>query len=252
MAFLRPGFLVALILSFVSPGFAAQAGTPQDIFTIVVAAPTAAKDVQVRYFFTGEFGGYGSSTSDPIDGNKIVIKTGVEGKSAKTFKAIVYAPGCQFVTITVDDLTPSNRQGDFTCQKLPTIQLHGRIDTSNLGQGTIDTLNLGQKEWQVEAVYVCSWAMPFFGIADGSTSPLALGKAPVAADGSFTIELPDFTADPTWPSISKQAALMFFLRDPGADTRVAALVAPAGLSRTGNLQVATSYPEVPFEIFVHP
>src|SRR5215813_8184500 len=72
----------------------AQNNAPDEIFTLNVNKPTQAKDIQVRYFFTGEFGGYGSSVADTVGGNRIVIKTGVEGKSAKTFKLIAYAPGC--------------------------------------------------------------------------------------------------------------------------------------------------------------
>jgi hypothetical protein len=248
MTMLRTGLYIALLLILVipvilAPGSSAQSGNSntaqsgnsEDIFTISVAEPTPAKDIQIRYFFTGEFGGHGSSVADQIPGNKIVIRTGVEGKSAKTFKAVVYAPGCQFVTITVDDLTPSNRQGDFQCQKLPTIQLHGRVDTARRGE----------KEWQVEALYVGRWQMSFFGISDGATSPLVLGKTTVAADGSFTMELPNFTADPTWPDVSKDAELMFYLRDSGANGRVALLLTP---SHSGNLRVTTSYPDVALEI----
>jgi hypothetical protein len=233
MAIVRAGLFVVLILIFAVPCFAVQGATAEDIFTIVVAAPTSAKDVQVRYFFTGEFGGRGSSEAVPAEGNKLLIKTGIEGKSAKTFKAIAYAPGCQLVTISVDDLSAGNRQGDFHCQTLPTIQLHGRIDSQRLGQ----------KKFQIEALYVCRWAMPFFGIQDGSTSPLEVGRATVSSDGSFTLELPDFTADPTWPRISNEAELMFYLSTGG--TRVAPLITA---SRSGNLQVATGYPEVVLEI----
>jgi hypothetical protein len=236
MVLLRPALLIALIFALLAPCFAAQNNGSGDLFTIAVAKPTLAKDVQVRYFFSGEFGGYGSSISDSVDGNRIVIKTGVEGKPAKTFKAIVFAPGCQFVNISVDDLTASSRQGEFQCQKLPTVELHGRVDR----------LQLGQKDLQVEALYKCDWAMPYFGIEDGSVSPLWLGKASLASDGSFTLEVPDFTADPTWPRISKQAELMFFLRDIQADKRVGLLVVSS--SRSGNLQVAASYSEVAFEV----
>jgi len=234
MAILRSVLFVALIVVVVVP-CGAQTGNPEDIFTISIAAPTAAKDVQVRYFFTGEFGGRGSSEAVPVDGNKLVIKTGVEGKSAKTFKAIAYAPGCQLVTISVDDLTAANHQGEFHCLTLPTIQLHGRIDP----------LRLGQRKFQVEVLYVCRWAMPFFGIQEGSTSPLQLGRVNVASDGTFTLELPDFTADPTWPNTSKEAELMFYLRDSATGGRAAHLITG---SHSGNLQVATGYSEVVLEI----
>src|SRR5262245_17243401 len=120
---------VGLLISFMFCLGASPSPTQgnDDFFTLTVAQPTSAKDVQVRYFFTGVFGGYGSSIADPIEGNRIVIKTGVEGKSAKSFKLIAYAPGCQFVTLTVDDLGSSNREGDFQCQKLAKVQLRGRV-----------------------------------------------------------------------------------------------------------------------------
>src|SRR5262245_7440330 len=141
---LRAGFLNALILTVAAPCFAIQAGAPEEIFTLSIAPPTLAKDVQVRYVFTGEFGGYGSSTADQGPGEAIVIRTGVQGKSAKTFKLIAYAPGCQLVLLTVDDLGSSDRQGQFQCQQLPTLQLHGRMDI----------LDFTQKDLQVQVLYV--------------------------------------------------------------------------------------------------
>lgn len=239
MAFPRPALFIALILYFAAPRLAAQASTPQDIFTISVAAPTAAKDIQVRYFFTGEVGGSGSSTADSVPGNKIIIKTAVEGQPAKTFKLIAYAPGCQFVTLTVDDLSSSDRQAEFQCQKLPTVQLRGRLDT----------LDLPQQDLQVEALYVCRWAMPFFGIAGGAVSPLSLGKTAVASDGTFTIELPDFVNDPSWPRLSGDAGLMFALLDAKTGRQLGALSSLSDLSHNkGVVPVASSYPELAFAI----
>jgi len=239
MTFLRSGLFIALILCFLVPGVAAQGPPNDDIFTISVAAPTSNKDVQVRYFFTGEFGGRGSSVADPIEGNKIVIKTGVEGKSAKSFKLIAYAPGCQLVTLIVDDLSTSNRQGDFQCQKLPTLALHGRLDV----------LDFAQKDFEVQALYVCRWAMPFFGIPDGSVSPFSLGKAKVSSDGTFTIDVPDFATDPTWPRISSDAGFMFSLSDAKTGRPLASLSSLSDLSRNGGVvPVASSYPELAFTV----
>jgi hypothetical protein len=234
----RPGLFIAFLLSSLALCFGGQGGTSEDIFAISVRAPTSPKDVQVRYFFTGEFGGYGSSVATPA-GNKIVISTGFEGKSAKTFKAIAYAPGCQFVTISVDDLPASNRQGEFQCQKLPQIQFRGRPAVSGFGPEGL----------QVEALYVSVWAMRFFGILDGSISPFSLAKASVETEGSFTLELPDFAADPLWASLSNDASLMFFLVDAQSGQRLASLLPPADLSRGGYLKVAYNYPpEVAFTI----
>src|SRR6267154_4436260 len=151
---LRPGFHVALFLTFLVPGFTAQSGSniaqggsDRDTFTISVAAPTSPKDVQVRYFFAGELNSNGSIATTAAN-SKINIVTGADGHSAKTFKAIAYSPGCQFVTISVDDLSASNRQSEFQCQPLTTVELPGRIALSRFAE----------RELQTEALYVCRWA----------------------------------------------------------------------------------------------
>ncbi len=237
MAFLRPALFIILVILLI-PVCPAQSVSNDEIFTLSVAAPTSAKDVQVRYFFTGSFGGYGSSIAEMIPTNKIVIKTGVEGQSAKTLKLIAYAPGCQFVTLAVDDLGSSDRQGEFQCQKLDTVPLRGRLDI----------LDFPQQNLQVEALYECGWAMTFFGIQDGAVSPLSLGKAAVASDGTFTIEVPDFVNDPSWPNVSGEAGLMFALSDAKTGNRLATLTSLSDLKRNGVVPVASSYPELAFAV----
>jgi len=212
---------------------AAQVGTDDAIFTISVVAPTTAKDVQVRYFLTDQSGVRWSSTAAAAGGDKLVVRADDAGKTPKTFNAIAYAPGCQFVTFTAEDLASSTRQGDFQCQKLPTVELRGKV-----------ALPPGGQVLQVESMYVVRWAGKFFSVPGLSISPLAVTKATVDADGSFVMDLPDFTNDPLWNSLSNDATLMFFLTDQATGHRVAGLKAPAALSRGGNLKVAASYPEV--------
>ena len=237
MRAIRLGLLSALFLTLLAPCLAQQpAADNQSIFTIAVAAPTLARDVQVRYYFTGEFGGFGSSIAAPTDDNKIVIKTGVEGKSAKSFKLIAYAPGCQFVTISVDDLASSNRQGDFACTKLNTVQFYGKANVSALAE----------KALQVQVLYGCDWAGAFFGMTT-AVSPFALGKTDMASDGSFTISLPDFSADPLWSSRSNNATLSFVAADSRSGQPLAALkVQSDNAAKGGGLKVAPSYPPLEF------
>ena len=216
---------------------AAQAGTDDTIFTISVAPPTTAKDVQVRYFLTDQSGVRWSSTAAAAGNDKLVIRADAAGKTPKTLNAIAYAPGCQFVTFTAEDLASSTRQGDFHCQKLPTVELRGKV-----------ALPAGGQVLQVESMYVVRWAGKFFSVPGLSISPLAVTKATVGADGSFIMDLPDFTNDPLWNSLSSDATLMFFLTDQETGHRVAGLKAPAALSRGGNLKVAASYPEVAFTV----
>ena len=235
-----------LLLAFTLPGIyltaqtgtpAAQAGTDDTIFTISVAAPTTAKEVQVRYFLTDQSGVRWSSTAAAAGSDKLVIHTDTAGKMPKTFNAIAYAPGCQFVTFTAEDLATSTRQGDFQCQKLPTVELRGKV-----------ALPPGGQQLQVESMYVVRWAGKFFSVPGLSISPLAVTKATVDSDGSFIMDLPDFANDPLWNSLSSDATLMFFLTDQATGHRVAGLKAPAALSRGGNLKVAATYPEVAFTV----
>ena len=211
----------------------------QDIFTISVAGPTSAKDIQVRYFLSGEPAVQQSSSIAKPDENRIVVKTGVEGKTAKSFRAIVFAPGCQFATIQSDNLAATPRQAAFDCQKLTTTPLHGKADVSRFAG----------KDLQVEALYVCNWAGPFFGVPGLAISPFSIGKAKMETDGTFAFELPDFSADPLWANLAHNASLMFFLVDVANGEHLARLTAPSNLSRKGSLKVASGYPaEIQFGI----
>jgi hypothetical protein len=238
--------VLTLVVILTVPGsyLTAQTGTPaaqatpaDAVFTISVIPPTPAKDVQVRYFLTDQSGVRWSSTAAAVGNDKLVIRADAAGKTPKTFNAIAYAPGCQFVTFTAEDLASSTRQGDFQCQKLPTVELRGKV-----------SLPAGGQQLQVESMYVVRWAGKFFSVPGLSISPLAVTKATVDADGSFVMDLPDFTNDPLWNTLSKDATLMFFLTDQSTGHRVAGLKAPAALSRGGNLKVAATYPEVTFTI----
>lgn len=236
MASLRTALLAALSFALLVPCFAQQPVDNTDIYTISVAAPTKAKDLQLRYFLGGEAGGYGSSVAKPTDDNKIVIKTGIEGKSAKSLKLIAYAPGCQFVTITVDDLASSNRQGTFECNKLDTVEFFGKADVSALAGKALD----------VQVLYACDWAAQFFAQGATAVSPFSLGKAQIASDGSFVVDLPDFSADPLWSSLTSNARLTFFAVDASSGHPIAALRTIDESSTGGWIKVAAGYPHVQF------
>jgi hypothetical protein len=229
----------ALFLCCAGSSQAAQNEANQDIFTISVVGPTQAKDVQVRYYFTGEFGHLRASAASATDDNKIVIKTAfLQGKPAKTLKLIAYAPGCQFVTISVDDLAASNRQGEFKCTPLNPVQFYGKADISRFAE----------KALQVSVLYNCEWAGDFFGV-HGAFSPFSVGRAKIDFDGSFTISLPDFSSDPLWDSLSNKATLMFVVGDGATGHSLAALRPVSdSAAKGGGLKVAPGYPQVEFRI----
>ena|ERR1700704_3779949 len=217
----------------------AQTNSNDDIFTISVAQPTSTQDVQVRYVLNGEPAIQQSSSIAKPDDQRIVVKTGADAKPAKGFRAIVFAPGCQFMTIQADDLAASKRQADFQCQKLSNAPLSGRADISRFTGRTL----------QVEALYVCNWAGQFFGVPGLAISPFPVAKGKVENDGSFAMELPNFSADPLWTNLSRNATLMFYLVDAQTGEHIARLSAPSDLSRRGSLKVAASYPgEIQFAV----
>src|SRR5207244_4164479 len=102
-----------------------------------------AGDVQLRYFISGEFGGYGSASVAEVTDNRIVISTTHQGQRANKLAAVAYAPGCEFVTISVDALATGSREATFQCTPLSTVQLHGRIAG----------FSAGSKEARIEALY---------------------------------------------------------------------------------------------------
>src|SRR5262249_24637842 len=230
--------ILSILMSWPQPGLAMQSGPQGDTFTIVVDAPTLAKDVQVRYRFTDELEGHQSSVADSTDDSKIVIKTRFQEKSARSFKAIAYAPGCQFVTIDVGDLAASKRLAEFQCHKLPTTQLTGRVNVSGFGG----------RELKVEVLYQIDWAGQFYGLHSVSVSPLFLTKADVGSDGSFDLEVPDFSADPIWQSLSHNSTLSFSISYMQDGARIAMPLQPSSLSTGAKLKVAATYPEIEFSI----
>ena len=236
---MRKSAPIVFVFLFFSILVSAQSNSSPDVFTITVAPPTSPRDVQVRYFLSGDPSvQQASSIANPAD-KKIVFDTTVAGKQARGFRSIIFAPGCQLATISADDLASSSREAEFKCQKLSTTPLHGKADTSRFSG----------KALQVEALYDCRWAGQFFGVPGLSISPFSLGKAKVADDGSFAFDLPNFAGDPLWSSLSHNATITFVLIDAATGEQLARLAGPRDLSRGSSLKVAASYPpEIEFGV----
>lgn len=232
MRFILSVILINFVLLLISPSFGLQAPASNDIFTISVAQPTAAQDVQVRYFLADGSGEHQFAGSSRVVDNKVIIAQGSAGTSPRSLKIIAYAPGCQFVTISVDDLALSDRQGQFECRPLPAVEFHGRTDLSGFQPQGI----------KLELFYSCDWAAHFFGISKGAVSPITLGKVAVNPDGSFTASIPDFTSDPLWPSLSNDATLLFHLIEPDRGHRFALQPSPAEDAHSDSVKVAVTYP----------
>lgn len=239
MRLLRSLALIVVLATLLVPCFASDSGPGDKVFTISVAAPTLPKDVQVRYFLSGDFGGFFASTTATGQENKIIIRTERENKIATSFRAIAYAPGCEFVTIKVDDLSSSTREAEFQCQRLSTTLFQGRVPASVMNG----------KDLQVQVLYVCNWAGKALGFGHVAVSPLVVAKVRVDTDGTFAIDLPDFAADPLWSSMADDAGLTFELIDAATGNQLNTLVPPQDISSGIALKVASTYPnQVEFRV----
>src|SRR2546423_947005 len=135
----------------------------------------ALRGLAINYYLTGSFGGLGDYVRTRPDVREYTI----DADGAKTFKAIVYCPGYEFVLL--------DRPGRKVIRLRPlrSLTLSGHV------------ISVAHPErLTIEAVYRAAWAQEFFGILDGPVSSFAVASAPLASDGSFALTLPDLLHDP--------------------------------------------------------
>ena len=182
---IRFGSLVAFWV--VAAGFAmGQVANPSPKIRISLPSDVSSNKVEVRYALYGDFGASGGFVKHEANAQLIEFPASAEGKVANEAKLFVWAPGCQTETFDVK-LQQFDEQLDYSCTPLPTVTLTGRITG-----GAIPS----QRRAEIQVDYIAGWACEFFGFADCMVSQFLVGAAEIDADGGFTIELPDFSADP--------------------------------------------------------
>jgi hypothetical protein len=188
-------------------------------FEIRLPPEIRSEQVQVRYFLTGPFGGLGSFLTAEPEQNAYLIGTSVNHQAAETLKVILYAPGCQIVTIAVPSLSGSEKGADVSCEDLPPITFNGRVDLPE---------PLRSRPYEVEINYMAYWAHDFFGIADGAVTTFHLARVTPDEGGAFQVFLPNFTKDAVTESFHRNAGLQFIARE--RDTgNIVCLLTPANV-----------------------
>jgi hypothetical protein len=227
----------SLTLSFLllfSSHLALKTPKPENVFVIGVDPSVKAEELQVRYFLTGDFGGFGGFQSDRRGEHAVLIRTEVQGKPARSLKAALYAPGCQIQTISVVDLSVSDTQGGFHCSPVGTAKLQGKFSRGPITSG---------RTIEVQVRYLGYWGHRFFGIADGTVLSFNIAKFPVEANGSFQLLLPNFAENNGLPPQTEDASFSLVVRDASSGNILADLKPPAALSRDGDLKIIPSYPQ---------
>src|SRR5208337_4945453 len=97
-------------------------------FEIRLPPEIRSEQVQAKYFLTGPFGASAELVKAEPERNVYLIGTSVNHQAAKTLKVILYAPGCQIVTIVVPSLSESEKGADVSCEDLPPMTFNGRVE----------------------------------------------------------------------------------------------------------------------------
>jgi len=220
--------LVALLTSV--PTVEAQA-RPQILLTL--PSGIASETVQIDYFLTGPFGGYGGFVRAEREKASYDIEPFVDGQPAGNVKVIAYLPGCEIDTLDLTfSGTPVERWLD--CYPLGSVSFRGQLSPASTTR---------PQSREIEVNYLAMWSHRFFGIADGRVTTIRLGTVRPEKDGKFEIAVPDFYKQSTL----RDGAIQFILRDPKTGNIIAFLKpADATPNSPDWLTVQASYPIVRF------
>lgn len=223
-----------LILAATKPQAAPHAFQATTV-SIVLPKEVKSETVQIHYFMSGSFGGYGSYVGSKPDLRSYQIDAAVEGRAAQSIKILVYARGCRFQTFVLDLSENQNLEEQFVCEPLSTIKLTGQVPAELVENGNAE----------VVAIYSAYWAHEFFGITDGFVTQLKLATAKPDANGYFEMEIPDFSADMHASSFEPSATLELGLRDSKTLNPIARNLEPElpeFRTQTNALRIQPTYP----------
>jgi len=220
-------FLWAVLVS------AGRGGDKKHLFLIHVAPPVNPESVQIHYFMTGDFGGHGGFQVETHD-QEIAIRLDQTSKPPKSLKAVLYAPGCEIDLIRADDLRNGDHEAQFACHPLPALDIPAVFPRP---------AELNPYQLDVEVNYIAPWAHEFFGIADGAAMSIMIASITAGRDGSFRLHLPDFSKDPLYATLEKNAELHFYVRERSSGNLVAELKGPDSLtSPSGGMRIDAQFP----------
>ena len=196
---------------------------------ITLSLPTdiASETVQINYFMTGPFGGYGSYVTSQKGRVSYDIPASVDGKPAGEVKIIAYLPGCEIAKLEITMQGVSEAR-TLSCKALRTVPLHGRILPVPVAQ----TAGM-----EVEIRYEADWDHEFFGIKDGMVTTIHIASVSPDEDGRFEVELPDFFKQ----ADLGQGSFQFMLRNKDSGNIVATLKPEKVPPFFGGLPISSSY-----------
>jgi hypothetical protein len=243
---MKPSSIHALSVS-ISMGlllFSAHAGLGQDEpapFEIRLPSEVRSEQVQVRYYLTGPFGAKGGSLKAEPERNSYLIETSVNHQAADSLRVILYAPGCQIVTLSIASISEAEKGTDLNCEDLPPMTFSGRVDLPEA---------LRARPYEVEIIYLAYWAHTFFRIEDGPVTSFVLARVAPDESGAFHVELPNFNRDGVTESYRRHAGLQFIARELGTGN-IVAFLEPVNVHDNDSRGLAIK-PKYPAEVIFKP
>jgi len=233
-------FFVAVIMLAVLPGYLGRAqalsfsGGQSILLRIPSTVDTTGLDIS--YFITGDFGGFGGFVRTKPNLHGYVIDTSYENKPARTLKIIVYCPGYGIELLNLPSLSDlSDMSASVELKPLPAVHLSGKIVTPEGG---------ALKDFKIEVIYWAHWKLEFFGISDGAVSPFKLASADVSRDGSFSVAVPDFIRDPAIAPFMEKGVIGLRACDPRTGNFAYRLESAEHPGIDAEFEIATKYNEL--------
>jgi hypothetical protein len=211
-------------------------------FEIRLPPEIRSERVQLVYYLTGPFGGYGSLVEPEPERNSYLIGTSVDHQAAETLKVILYAPGCQIVTIAVLSLSELDRSREVSCEDLPPMTFNGRVDLPEA---------LRRRPYEVEITYMPFWQYDFFHIPEGAATMFRLARVSPDERGAFHVQLPNFAKDAVTESYHRNAFIRFAAveRDSG---NLVCLLTPTNVQGKVFMHDLPIKPKYPTEVIFKP
>jgi hypothetical protein len=191
--------LAVVIVAIVSGEVACQESAPSLRLHVDGAADPSA--VRVEYMLAGPFGGYRTQLRGSA--KHIDIPIVVDGKSARSLKAIVFSPGCYTARVEIQDVAAQ------TNLRVVLDPLPGRRLT-----GTVEFVGgANPRSFVLDINVMIGSSREFFGIADGPLTTFDVAEAVVSAEGDFSVAISDLAEDRTLRSPLLPSVFRFQARD---------------------------------------
>lgn len=132
----------------------------------------------------------------------------VNGKAIERFQALVWSPGCKMTFFDVPHVT-GNVEEHLICSALNDLTLTGKVRGIDLA-GKAATLWVGYYAAMATCflLHTCDNGRPI-SCADNFPTIAKIASAPITTDGSFKIDVPDFSTDP----LASRGGLVFSVGD---------------------------------------